>query len=117
LLRAGVKQVVMTLGETGALIVTTASAKHVPGHTMRAVDTTGAGDAFNAGLATALAHGDDLESAVQFAVITGAMAVTREGVIPSLPRVDEVIGFCRERNLRCPNWLAARQSQGVLGKR
>ena len=110
LIRAGVKQVVMTLGEKGALIVTSASAKHVPGHAMKAVDTTGAGDAFNAGLATALAFGEKLEPAVQFAVITGGLAVTREGVIPSLSRRDEVVEFCQERSLRVPQWLVTMAS-------
>ena len=105
LIRMGVKQVVMTLGEKGALIVSSGSAKHVPGHALKAVDTTGAGDAFNAGLATALAFGENLDSAVQFGVISGGLAVTREGVIPSLPRRDEVKEFCRERSLRVPEWL------------
>jgi ribokinase len=107
LIRSGVRQVVMTLGERGALIVTNASATHVPAPRMQAVDTTGAGDAFNAGLATALAFGDDLESAVRFAVITGALAVTREGVIPSLPRREEVLTFYRERGQVAPGWLLA----------
>jgi ribokinase len=69
------------------------------------VDTTGAGDAFNAGLATALASGESLESAVEFAVVTGGMAVTKEGVIPSLPRRDEVVQFYQQRSLRLPEWL------------
>lgn len=105
LLRAGVKQVVMTLGEKGALIVTAAMAKHIPAPEMHAVDTTGAGDAFNAGLATGLAFGENLESAVHFAVVAGALAVTREGVIPSLPRRDEVIAFYRGRGEQAPDWL------------
>ena len=48
LIRAGVKNVVMTLGEKGALLVTASSAKHFPALSVPAVDTTGAGDAFNA---------------------------------------------------------------------
>ncbi|PYX25851.1 MAG: ribokinase, partial [Acidobacteria bacterium] len=105
LLRLGVRQVVMTLGEHGALIVTASSSKHIPATPLRAVDTTGAGDAFNAGLATALASGESLESAVEFAVVTGGMAVTKEGVIPSLPRRDEVVQFYQQRSLRPPEWL------------
>jgi ribokinase len=107
LIDAGVKQVVMTLGEKGALLMTASSSKQVLAPEMRAVDTTGAGDAFNAGLATALAFGEDLESAVRLAVITGALAVTREGVVPSLPRRDEVLAFCRERGQTAPIWLLA----------
>ncbi len=105
LIRAGVKQVIMTLGEKGALIVTATSSRHVPAPAMQAVDTTGAGDAFNAGLATALASGENLESAVEFAVVTGGLAVTREGVIPSLPRREEVVQFYQQRSQKPPGWL------------
>jgi ribokinase len=107
LIRSGVKQVVMTLGERGALIVTSSPAKHIPAILVSAVDTTGAGDAFNAGLATALASGSSLEAAVQFAVVTGGLAVTKEGVIPSLPNRHEVRHFYRERGMMLPDWFAA----------
>jgi ribokinase len=105
LVRSGVKQVVITLGENGAMIVTEFSCRHVPAMAMKAVDTTGAGDAFNAGLATALAYGAKLEDAVQFATVTGGLAVTREGVIPALPRRSEVVECYRKRNLIPPDWL------------
>ena len=105
LIRAGVRKVVMTLGERGALIVTASSSKHIPAMQLCAVDTTGAGDAFNAGLATALASSESLESAVEFAVVTGGLAVTKEGVIPSLPRREEVVQFYQQRSLKPPNWL------------
>jgi ribokinase len=106
LIRRGVKQVVMTLGEKGALIVTASSSSHVPAVPMSAVDTTGAGDAFNAGLAMALACGTSLEAAVEFAVVTGGLAVTREGVIPSLPHRDEVVQFYQQHGLTPPNWFS-----------
>ena len=102
LILSGVKQVVVTLGEKGAMIVTAESVTRVPALAMTAVDTTGAGDAFNAGLAVALASGASLQDAVQLAVVTGGLAVTKEGVIPSLPRRDEVIQLCREKGLALP---------------
>jgi ribokinase len=105
LIRRGVRQVVMTLGERGALIVNPSSSKKIPATPLPAVDTTGAGDAFNAGLAMALASGEGLESAVEFAVVTGGMAVTKEGVIPSLPRREEVVQFYQQRSLTPPEWL------------
>jgi ribokinase len=111
LLASGVKQVVMTLGEKGALIVTKSSSTHVPAHLMTAIDTTGAGDAFNAGLAVAIAFGEPLEPAVRFAVITGGLAVTKAGVIPSLPSRDEVLQFYSERHLSPPAWLSESRSQ------
>lgn len=107
LLRAGVKQVVMTLGEKGALLVTAEGCRHFPALPMPAVDTTGAGDAFNAGLATALAWGTTLEQAVELAIVTGGLAVTKEGVIPSLPGREEVLECCRRHGLQAPPWLAS----------
>jgi ribokinase len=105
LIGSGVKQVVMTLGEKGALIVTATSSVPVPGMRVAAVDTTGAGDAFNAGLATALGWRASLEEAVRFAVATGALAVTKEGVIPSLPHREEVVQFYRQNGGMPPEWL------------
>ena len=106
LMDGGVQQVVMTLGESGALIVTRASSMHIPAIKVPVADTTGAGDSFNAGLAIALACGAKLEEAVRFAVVTGGLAVTREGVIPSLPRRDEVLQFYRQQGQTPPNWLS-----------
>jgi ribokinase len=74
---------------------------------VKAVDTTGAGDAFNAGLATALAQRASLEEAVRLAVVVAGMAVTKEGVIPSLPRRDEVRQFYRQHDRVPPDWLVA----------
>jgi len=113
LIRSGIKQVVMTLGENGALIVTDKSSIRVPAVSMSAVDTTGAGDAFNAGLAIALACGASLEEAVPFAAVTGGLAVTQEGVIPSLPNRDDVLQFYRKQDLHPPNWFLADPSGKV----
>jgi len=106
LIRRGVTQVVMTLGEEGALIVTTSSTRRVPAFRLTAVDTTGAGDAFNAGLAMALACGTSIEDAVQFAVVNGGLAVTKEGVIPSLPHHHEVLRCYRQGGLNPPDWFS-----------
>jgi ribokinase len=54
------------------------------------VDTTGAGDAFTCALAVALAEGQPLADAVRFATHAGALACTKLGVIPALPRRAEV---------------------------
>ena len=113
LIRSGVKQVVMTLGEKGALIVTATSSLHIPAIKVLASDTTGAGDSFNAGLALALACGSRLEAAVQFAVVTGGLAVTREGVIPSLPTHNEVLQFYRQQGHTPPNWSTLESSKQV----
>ncbi len=82
--RRGVGNLIVTMGEDGALAMTDAGVMRVPGVPVEVVDTTGAGDAFNAGLAVALAEGLDLLNAVKFAVCAGAVACTRLGVIPAL---------------------------------
>ncbi len=107
LVRGGVKQVIMTLGEKGALIVTATSSRHIPAITVRAADTTGAGDAFNAGLAVALASGASLEAAVEVAVVAGGLAVTKEGAISSLPRCDEILQFYGRNGWTLPNWFSS----------
>ncbi len=110
LIRLGVKQVVMTLGEKGALLITASSCTRIPAVPVQVVDTTGAGDAFSAGLAIALAHGASLHQAVRFAVVIGGMAVTKEGVIPSLPRRSEVLQFYRLHAMASPLWLGASEA-------
>ena len=112
LMDRGVKQIVMTLGEKGALLFNASAYQHFPAINVQAVDTTGAGDSFNAGLAVAIAKGSSIEDAIQFAMITGAMAVTKEGVIPSLPRQGEVLEFCRLHKIEAPAWLAASITPG-----
>jgi ribokinase len=57
------------------------------------VDTTGAGDAFNAALAVALVRREPLRDAVRYAVAAGAFAVTRHEVLPGLPRPDDLAGY------------------------
>ncbi|MBP7690637.1 MAG: ribokinase [Anaerolineales bacterium] len=80
----GAHTVIVTLGENGALLVTDEAVTKVPGLVVDVVDTTGAGDAFNSGLAVALAEGRPLLKAVQYANCAGALACTKLGVIPAL---------------------------------
>jgi ribokinase len=86
----GVQTVVVTMGDQGALILTDDTVVRVTGLSVEVVDTTGAGDAFNAGLAVALAEGRALMEAVRFATCAGALACTRLGVIPALARRETV---------------------------
>jgi ribokinase len=111
LIDRGVKNVILTLGADGALLVTQSSCKHVPSIQVSVADTTGAGDAFNAGLATALACGETLESAAEFAVVTGGLAVTKEGVVPSLPKSEDVRQFYGQAGKRLPNWVQVLTNQ------
>ena len=83
--RRGVRNVVVTLGRTGALVLTDELDVIVPAIAVDVVDTTGAGDAFNSGFAVALAEGRDIVDAVRFGVVCGGLACTKLGVIPGLP--------------------------------
>ena len=65
----------------------------VPSTPVEAVDTTAAGDAFNGGLAWALAGGMPLEQAVRQACLVGALSATRLGAQPSLPTKEELDSF------------------------
>jgi ribokinase len=94
LLAAGAGCVVVTLGGDGALICRREGSTRVEAPKVDVVDTTGAGDAFSAGLAVALTEGKALVDAVRFAVCCGSLACTVGEVIPSLPRraaVEELL--------------------------
>ena len=82
--------IVLTLGEQGTLMLTETTSELVPALSVDPVDTTGAGDAFCGALATALASGENLQSAVKFANAAGAAAVTVIGATPSMPTRTKV---------------------------
>ena len=92
----GVGNLIVTMGDDGALLMTKAGVEKVPGVTVEVVDTTGAGDAFNSGLAVALAAGRPLADAVRYANCAGAIACTKLGVIPSLGMQAQVDQFYAE---------------------
>jgi ribokinase len=87
----GVRNLVVTRGDEGALVVAADGVTtQVPGKRVTVVDTTGAGDAFTCALGVALAEGKPLLDAVRFAASAGALACTRLGVIPALPARADV---------------------------
>ncbi len=81
---------IVTLGAQGAQIVSTDECETIPTYAVDVVDTTGAGDAFNAGLAVALAEGKALAEAVRFANAAAALSVTQPGAAPSAPHREAV---------------------------
>ena len=85
LLAAGVSTVLVTLGARGMRIVSNSGEIDVPPFAVRAIDTTGAGDAACGALATALSHGLDIGLAARRAAAAGALAATKHGAVPSLP--------------------------------
>lgn len=96
----GVKNVVITLGSRGAYVATAEKRSMIPAFEVKAIDTTGAGDAFNGGLVAALAEGKDLWSACVFANVVGALSVQKIGTTPSMPTRDEIDKFIAERSIQ-----------------
>lgn len=93
LLARGVPEVIITLGEKGALLVTKQEAVHVAARKVQVADTTAAGDAFIGGLAVALVRGFSPREAVRYATCAGTLAVTKFGAQTSLPSAAEVQAF------------------------
>ncbi len=85
----GVGKVLLKLGEKGSQF----GAIHVPAIAVKAVDTTAAGDTYNAGLAVGLSEGMGMEQAMRFASVAAGIAVTRVGAQTSAPSRDEVDAY------------------------
>jgi ribokinase len=87
------RSTVVTLGSDGAIVVRDGEAVSVHPTPVRAVDTTGAGDAFCGALADALARGNELHAAAQWGCRVAALASTKRGAQASLPTREAVLAF------------------------
>jgi len=91
LLEKGASAAVITLGEQGALFKDNNQIIHQPSYQVGpVVETTGAGDAFNGGLAVALAEEMPIDKALRFACAAASISVTRQGTAPSMPDRHEI---------------------------
>jgi ribokinase len=94
----GVPTIIVTMGRGGCLLSTDEGWTAIAGHRVRAVDTTGAGDAFVGGFAAGLVRfGGDLLEAARFGNAAAALSVTRPGTAPSMPYRSEIDRFLRGR--------------------
>lgn len=89
LLKKGVRNVLVSLGEKGAAMINEASTFFVPAKAVQAVDTTAAGDCFTAAFVSELKN-ENYVQAIDFAVRAAAIAVTRRGAQSSIPAKQEV---------------------------
>lgn len=88
--KKGVQNVVITMGASGAYILTDNYSAMVPGFPVKAIDTTAAGDVFNGALAAALSEGSDIKDGVIFANRAASISVTRMGAQASAPYRHEI---------------------------
>jgi len=86
----GIKTIIITLGEAGALLYHNNQFNLIAGKKVNAVDTTAAGDVFNGALAVALSEKKSFEEAIQFANTAAAISVTRLGAQASAPYRSEL---------------------------
>lgn len=94
LLDMGVSHVVTTLGAAGSVYLDKQGlTEKVNGHSVNVVDTTGAGDCFNAGLTFALSSGKSVSEALIFANQVSALAVTKLGAQAGMPTLAEVLAY------------------------
>src|ERR1700733_9883593 len=98
LLERGPKNVVIKMGVQGSFIATAdGSREMVPSFAVKAIDSTAAGDAFNAGLAVSLLSGKPSLEAARYACAVAALSVTRNGAQPSMPTAREVSQFLKSQ--------------------
>lgn len=93
LLSHGVKNVIVSLGEKGCLLVSEKEETFFPAQKVKALDTTAAGDSFTAAFALALSEGKSCHEAIRFGQKVSSVAVTRKGAQTSIPTREEVDGL------------------------
>ncbi len=94
--KGNAKAVVVTLGARGCMIKERKGAEFFPAVTVKAIDTTAAGDAFIAGMIWSLSEGNDLKTSVRLANEVAGYAVTILGAQPSLPTREQFEQFRRQ---------------------
>lgn len=100
----GVKTVIITLGNMGALLLQECAFTHIPGFIVKAVDTTAAGDVFNGALVVALSEGNNMLDSTRFACKAAAISVTKQGAQSSAPFKMEIDKFHYARMENTSEW-------------
>jgi ribokinase len=105
--KTGVRDIVMKLGRRGCLILEDGEVRHVPPFAVRAVDSTGAGDAFTAAFLQARLRGWPAMEAALAANAAGAVAASVVGAGENAPAVREIKRLLRAQRLKAP-WNVGR---------
>ena len=90
LISKGIKNVIVTLGDKGSMLVNNDKIYRINSVKVNAVDTTAAGDSYIGAFMTALSQNKTVEEAMEFANKCSAITVTRKGAISSLPKLEEI---------------------------
>ena len=93
----GVENVLITLGANGVFVSDGKKEEIIDSFKVKAIDTTGAGDAFNGGFLAALSEGKNIWDSAIFANAVAALSVQKLGTTPSMPSREEVDMFLSER--------------------
>lgn len=96
LVKRGAGAAIVKMGAQGVAYATAQTGDFIPGFSVSAVDTVAAGDAFNGGLAVALAAGESLADAIRWGCAAGALATTRPGAVPSMPHREELLALLQQ---------------------
>lgn len=95
LLKRGVQNVLLTLGNKGCLFKNRNELLRVPAFSVKAVDTTAAGDTFCGALATGISKNRCMQDVLEFASAAAAISVTKLGAQPSIPNKEEINNFLK----------------------
>src|SRR6185437_7853793 len=93
------KIVCITLGKRGVLALVDGKPLTIPGRSVKAVDTTGAGDCFVGAVAALLADGKPIQSALEYANVAASISVQRIGAAPSMPTMAEISAMSGEQGI------------------
>ncbi len=86
----GARKIIGKLGSRGAVLVTPEATTYFPAPKVQAIDTTAAGDCFNAAFAIALDRGNTTHEAIRYAVAAASLSVTKAGAQSSMPSLEDL---------------------------
>lgn len=90
---------IITLGSKGCLLIKNNTVKKFLPINVKSIDSTGAGDIFNAAIAVSIANNDSIEKAIEFAIVASGLSVTKAHVMDSIPTRVIVEEYLKNRLL------------------
>ena len=90
LIKMGIKNVIITLGEKGVFYSNGKDEIYIKARKVKAIDTTGAGDAFNGGFSLALLKGKKIKDCLELANTVAGLSTTKLGAGDSMPTLNEI---------------------------